>query len=305
MQAGRQEEIPGMWPYGRDILGDGEGSPRVRAISVALAAQIWNWADVSAFRAKHLDGGLLAADQVYKWIKTRPECERPPVWYLNNIPIDRLVAVADGSYLIPAALIAEARRNSAGGAPSANTRLLFFSTPQYKHASEPIHESGGVLDTLRQLAQDMAQDYDGLWEEWQAVTSILTGYAPLVPADAFPLPVRSGRRQTDKHLQLAAFTADQDALQTAPVNRLAAWNERFPQWTYKNTTNFGWDSRQALRRLLQQDEAEPVAEREYTAEEISIAHAEKRQQMGGRKAAVWGGEISKLLDDAKARDAGE
>lgn len=300
--------VPGMWPYDAPIIGDGASTPRIRAISAVLAAQMADFPGVRAFRAAYLGGELLSADQVDTWIKTRPESShdhRPAEW-LCDLAIEDLIAVADGSYIIPAPLIERARTTTRHNddAPYITRRWLVYATPKYDHAREPIHAAHGILDTLRTLARtlveyfavDLGVDEYGndrkirLWQEAQATTFILTGYAPLVPEDAFPLPARSGRRQTDKHAQLAAFVAHHDVLGTAPAERLAQWNERFPQWAYKNTTNFGWDSRQAIAR-------QPT----HTAAEVKTAFEEKRRQMGGTTSAIWGGEIDQLLEDAKRR----
>jgi hypothetical protein len=34
------------------------------------------------------------------------------------------------------------------------------------------------------------------------------------------------------------------------AQRREEWNRRFPDWPYLRDTNFGWDSKQAVRRLL-------------------------------------------------------
>lgn len=299
--------IPGMWPYDAPIIGDGPSTPRIRAISVVLAAQAAEFPEVQEFRDAYLGGKLLSADHVETWIKSRPESshDHSPAEWLCNIAIDDLIAVADGSYIVPTSLIEQARHARPNdNVPSITTRRLFYATPKYEHANEPIRAAHGILDTLRTVARtlvdyftvDLGVDDWGnkrkirLWREAQAASFILTGYTPLLPEDAFPLPARSGRRQTEKHLQLAAFMAHQDVLGTSPAERLALWNERFPQWAYKNTTNFGWDSRQAVAR-------QPT----YSAAEIKTAFEEKRRQMGGTKTAIWGGEIEQLLEDAKRR----
>lgn len=268
-------QVPGMWPYDADILSDEPSTTRLRAISVVWAAQAARFPDVREFRHKYLGDTLLAADQVESWVTTLPESSRPPARWLCNIPIERLIAVADGSYIVPKDIMEEAWQNSRDEsvAPTTRMRYLIYAIPTNDKASEPIRAAGGVLDTLRGIALRLVKfhggDDGGLWHEAQATTFVLTGYVPLVPFGAFPLPARSGRRQTEKHLQLAAFKAQQDALKTPPAEQLAIWNARFPQWSYKNTTNYGWDSRQALARL-------PV----YTPEHLKVAasFAEKQRQ---------------------------
>ena len=144
-------------------------------------------------------------------------------------------------------------RSKGEGEPYWNSRQLYFATPEYADANVSVPVAHGVLDTLWSLSLDLAGDLmQSDWEPSQATTFVLTGYAPLVPQSAYPLPARSGRRQTEKHLQLAAFTAQKEAEGLPLADRLAEWNQRYPRWAYRNTTNFGWDSRQAERRLIPQ-----------------------------------------------------
>src|SRR5258706_5403685 len=144
-----------------------------------------------------------------------------------------------------------------------------------------VHQ-GGILDRLRLLSRSTKARYG--WAEAQAVAFILTGLAPLIPSvmvrynDA-PVPATSRivltvdptlsprevtdkyrkarqylvgeyhREVSEKHLQLALFAATQlrgESLAT----RMAAWNQRFPQWAYSRESNFGWDSSQAKRRVV-------------------------------------------------------
>lgn len=258
-------EIPGMWPYDADIIGKGAGYPRLRAISVVLAAEASKREDVRQFRERYLGGKLLAANEMRGWFESLPEGTRPPARWFTNIPEERLIAVADGSCIIPAELMAQIINTAnPSEAPGYFTRALYFASPEaftatydFWYQCAPIRQAGGVLDTLRQLADRLASDAgprlatekDTRWTPAPAATFVLTGYAPLVADAAYPLPARSGRRQTDKHLQLAAFTAMREAERRTLAARMAEWNSRFPQWPYKNTTNFGWDSRQAIRRL--------------------------------------------------------
>lgn len=324
--------IAGMWPYGADILGNGPGTPRIRAISVVWAAQAAQQWEVIRYRTDVLGGSLLPADEIDTWLKTRPESKNPYAYWLHNIPVERLKRVDDGSYIIPAEIMAEAagNRGDDNELPSARTRILLYATPDHEWLSETIRSTGGILDTLRTIARDLVDlntqvapadiAVQKLWKEEHAATFVLTGYVPLVPEEAFPLPVRSGRRQTDKHLQLAAFTAQREAEGVSLAQRLTKWNERFPQWRYKQVTNFGWDSRQALRRLLpssdpnqeEQEQGRDLAaeggigiEKEYTAQEKAIAHAELARQHGGKHRASWTADTGRLLDEAQAREDDE
>jgi hypothetical protein len=296
-------QVPGMWAYRAAISGDGPGTPRMRAISVVLAAQAGMLGEVSKFREEYLEGKLLPADQVLQWVTKQPENALPPVWYLSDVPLDRLTAVADGSYIIPRDVVAEV---------SKNTRLLFFATPKYEAAHEAIHKTGGVLDTLRNVARELVEFYTpvapadehvpSLWKPEHAVTFILTGYVPLVTEQQYyGLPSRPGRRQTAKTLELAAFVAVRDAEGVTPEEQFSEWNSLFPAWAYKDLPHFAYDGRESLRRLEDVDELPTLPVHEHTAEELVAAHAEQQRQTG-RRIAVWGSDIDRLLEDAKQRD---
>lgn len=268
--------VPGMWPYDARVSGDGLGTPRLRAISVALAAAaITGNDDVARFRANHLGGNLLQAENVDTWIKAQSELKQEPALWLCNIPKGLLVAMPDGSYIIPAHLMRDAKMNGEKvrmvrqdpdlevavdlDLPRADTRDLHYATPKFEDTSVAICEYGGVFDELRTLACRLVSFQQAgfgapLWKEAQAATFILTGYAPLVPEQYFQqyfrLPSRPGRRQTAKGLELAAFATLRLAERVPPAQQFSEWNSRFPIWAYKDLPRFAYDGREAQRRLL-------------------------------------------------------
>lgn len=68
-------------------------------------------------------------------------------------------------------------------------------------------------------------------------------------------PPRRGRQgarpMSEKHITLAGFTTDhQDERLT---DRWHRWNAEYPQWAYERLTNFGWDSREAVRRVARKE----------------------------------------------------
>src|SRR5690348_6148243 len=104
-------QVPGMWPYDADITGKGESDPRIRAISVVLAAEaVKNDDEVRRFREKHLGGSLLTPDKIRAWIESLPESSQDPAWYLFDLPIASLVSVANGSYIIPEDVMSQTPR---------------------------------------------------------------------------------------------------------------------------------------------------------------------------------------------------
>ncbi|HEY7414331.1 MAG TPA: hypothetical protein VH593_03995, partial [Ktedonobacteraceae bacterium] len=150
--------IPGMWPYGLEILGEGPGTPRLRAISLVLAALEDISNEVLKFRAKYLRNlrnRLLSADQIDPWIERHLGMHHIPEQWFYGIPRSRLVAQKDGTYVIPKGVIVEAERHGPtdGDFPRIETRSLFYATPECERASEPIPLAGGILDELRTTAR--------------------------------------------------------------------------------------------------------------------------------------------------------
>jgi hypothetical protein len=110
--------------------------------------------------------------------------------------------------------------------------------------------AGGTLDRLRRLSLALADNYQ--WDPAQASTFVLTGLIPYSQAWAERLQgaLVRGRRPreiTPKHLELALFTVEREG---EPLTaRMTAWSSQHPEWKYAQVTNFGRDSREAVRRL--------------------------------------------------------
>jgi hypothetical protein len=241
---------------------------------VELAAEATDL-PVTEFRAAYLAGTLLAAEDVARWVEERSAHEGPPSWWLNDVPVERLQPVGregEGGYLIPPDVMASVPRT---------THYLWYATPE-QDCTDVAVRLGGVLDMLRHLAEELLE----LNPDWEpppppfptpeeietshlqglarAATFVLTGYAPLIDERSFPLPEGTGRRQTTKHLQLAAFTATRERVEGVPLAaRLAEWNARYPQWRYANTSSFGRDSRDGERRL--KERVGPVSKEDLLA----------------------------------------
>lgn len=146
----------------------------------------------------------------------------------------------------------------------------------------PVRE-GTPLDRLQQLSADLAARTT--WSEAQAALFVLTGLTPMITTmqsevqQNLELPGMSRivltvdpslsprevtdrfraarktfyqhrhRELSDKHVQLALFAA-LDAPEDTVAARMATWNNRFPDWAYKQESNFSRDSLQAQRRLI-------------------------------------------------------
>jgi hypothetical protein len=260
---------------------------RERAISQVLAAVTDRQDEtVAQFRRDHLNGDTIAPGEVRDWVRRTAASDGAASSFIANVPWEAFqYNKQDGSYTLPKDWANALRFNKPivprrDGGVDISTLGRIESDPclisqdlQYVAPAsddnlrqEPIGEpvrAGGVLYELRRLAfyllgaheywaDDPRQPYEyrRLWGEARAATFVLTGYAPLVAEELFPLPSYRGmHRQSAKHLQLAVFTERRAGEPLA--TRMDEWNRRFPAWGYLRTTNFGWDSSQAVKRLMQ------------------------------------------------------
>jgi hypothetical protein len=259
---------------------------RERAISQVLAAESERQDEpLERFRSRHLGGETIAPGEVRDWIRHTAASDGEASFFVRNLPWDALKLNEDGSRTLSREWVdalrfrkpilptrgGEFETDTLGSAedfsPSTGPQYLQYIAPASDDnvRQEPIGQEvsvGGVLYELQRLAfyllgvhEYWAEDprlpaeYRRLWGEARAVTFVLTGFAPLVAEELFPLPTYRGmHRQSAKHLQLAVFTARRDGEPIA--TRLKEWNDRFPEWGYVRSTNFSWDSSQAVKRLM-------------------------------------------------------
>jgi hypothetical protein len=137
------------------------------------------------------------------------------------------------------------------GGTSPSGALTLYSSPD----ARPVHgrttvRAGATLDRLRRLSVALADNYQ--WDPEQASTFMLTGLVPYSQAWVERLrgALVRGRRPREispKHLELALFTAEREGEPLAV--RMTAWNAQHSEWAYAQITNFGRDSREAVRRL--------------------------------------------------------
>lgn len=257
---------------------------RTVAISQILAAQCDLQDErVAHFRKERLEGKLLVPDAIKQWIEQMQDQDGTPSLFIQGLPWEALEQQKDGSYVLQQPWVAELMKevlsipvspgigvNDAWSDPEERPHLqlkfLWYTEPDIGEDKVPAKavRAGGILDGLRQLSVSLLRNYPMWGSDAQeepatrrarglarAATYVLTGYAPLIDESSFPL--RSGKGvhpQSAKHLQLAVFTVHHTGEKLA--DRMAEWNRQFPDWAYTRTTNFGWDSRQALRRLMQE-----------------------------------------------------
>lgn len=143
--------------------------------------------------------------------------------------------------------------------------------------------SGGVLDELRQISEMLSARFG--WRAAEATGFVLSGSVPSISmlsaqTEIWDIPAlrrlilridpamsprqlmlnyRSQRTAAlaaksrsigEKHLKLALFKATRPAGETC-AQSAAVWNQRYPQWSYKQlSTNFCRDALRARRRIL-------------------------------------------------------
>jgi hypothetical protein len=174
--------------------------------------------------------------------------------------------------------------------PGYGHRTLRFISYSISASGFPMEAScltsaGGLLEELREISEELSRHY--LWHPAQATMFVLTAAVPSVPwfsikySLGFPTAVSrveltidpamspvevaaeyrrirqsvvKGRPRalSEKHLQLASFTADMEESDPWEARR-TGWNKEYPRWRYDDLNNFRRDCRQAAKRLLWPD----------------------------------------------------
>jgi len=287
-----------------------EGGPdeaRLRAISRVMAAQAGREESVRRFRADLLGGNLLAPDQIEAWIQRQVEHDGEASFWLSGVAVnpEEIQGEPNGYVKVGPFRIQPNWSRKSHEEPSLSRHMLYFIAPERPLGSEPVR-AGGVLETLRQRAKEMT---DGdppqyWWEPQQAVTFILTGHIPLAKKHIEMHPRRRGQRDmSQRHLELAVFTEEHTGETLAA--RMTVWNAEHPEWAYKQTTTFGWDSRQSVKRLLgiletpgKRDEDEK--QRPGTRD---IVHAFGQRE--DERSGVWTSDVKPATQQGETRQGGE
>jgi hypothetical protein len=266
---------------------DGEpsaGQERAWALSQLVAHYAKEDPGVVAFRAKHLNAGLIRWANVEKWISEASELDGDRSASVTlTLPTDTTIeSNPDGTRKIdpPIAKVVGRIKYSVG--------TLAYALPGDRSVRRLAVTSGGVLDRLSRLADSLADSFG--WNPAQATVFILAGVTPLIapvrvttpavkirygtdvgwarritldvdPAatpqevlDAFTSArdqhsPTSRRRLSVKHLRLAAFAGAEHA-DKPWAERHRLWNEKFPEWAYPAESNFRRDAAVAQRRVL-------------------------------------------------------
>lgn len=256
---------------------------RMYALSEVFAAEANQDAGVVAFRQEVLGGQLLAYEEVEAWIDRQAEADGPVTRYLMNVPLPDGAAVdhdAAGVFTRDPLTISENGHRAEG----VQIFTLDYQIPdsEWKHVRPT--RLGGELESLRQLSEGLAKRYR--WHAGQATVFVLTGITPLLTSCVegavlrFDRPVLSRitlsldpvvspkevmdhyrnlrqrmlqgeryRTQDHKALRLAVFYAERPDGETWR-ERMAAWNDQYPDWPAKDEGQFGRDCRLAYQRLM-------------------------------------------------------
>lgn len=235
--------------------------------------------EVQRFREEVLGGRLLSPEEVPKWIEEQAKKEGHTITVSFNVSIEKNQEVEE----FERQAVEHAKHALESGQYGMKLTLLSYLAPPstwQKHI--PIRKDG-VLGRLKQLAKK----FDGFWGEAQAVWLILTGEALPIPSaktsltfrtrgvpritlevsphlkpeavaalyaqarrgdflDFPPASKKTRRPLTEKHLTLAVFAVEEEGSWQELLNR---WNEKYPQWQYKEKRTFARDAKAAYRRV--------------------------------------------------------
>lgn len=286
----------------------------VRALSILVAQDAAKDPEVKAFRSDVFGGKLLSFEAVEGWLLEQFNADGLPTWWLEYIPIsgtlmnegfvktspqeqteygtfkpdvfvkifsdeqpiDQVALQIHLPLSIPMRLLMD----------FFHFRLLSYGTPGSNDTKEIPTARNGILERLRLLSRQLAQEYS--WSEAEATIFILTGSIPeIIQVDSTAIARKQsalsrivltvdpslspkevaehyrkicqdviGTRHRDlseKHMQLAIFAAKQPEDRTW-LEKMTEWNRAHPvEWNYVEVSNFSHDCLQARRRLLRSE----------------------------------------------------
>lgn len=229
------------------------GEERRIAISRILAAEANRDDHVHDFRVQALNERLLPLREVDTWIRQQAERDGPSTYWLSGVALkaDDIRELKNGWVSIPELHIHPARDVELSEQPSISRRFVVYLRDSRLHSMQmqPV-TVGGILDRLRRHADILHEEY--LWDRAQAATFLLTSWVPyawLYESELVALRGRKPREMGRKSLELAVFTAERSKKETLAA-RMSMWNSLHPEWAYTATTNFGWQSQDAIKRLV-------------------------------------------------------
>jgi hypothetical protein len=231
--------------------------------------------EVQKFRLEVLGGKLLSPEEAPKWIEEQANKEQ------HTLTISFDVTAGEGwedRLLEEVKQFVKAEKTGSLWSHGLSLTVLDYISPpsQWVHRV-PINKKG-VLGRLKRLAKK----FSGFWNEASAVHFILTGQPAVIsPARIGRTIVKWGvpriklevsphlrheevaklylkvkeeheqdfgktRKLSEKHLTLAVFVVEEEGSWQELLNK---WNEKYPQWRYKEKRTFARDAKVAYERV--------------------------------------------------------
>jgi len=265
------------------------GDP-LETISALAAIKAGKEPGLAEFRSAQLEGRLLSFAEIQPFIYEAARKDGAPTMYLS-------IPWPEGT-----ALVYDERTMSMTVSPPIvveDLQARGFVGTRYDYLEYPIDDSGGkdicrvsrggILDTLRRLADQLAEGLG--WRPIEAVAFVLTGFVPSLPPVTATLdhkcylPAASGldlrvnllatvddvnelilwmrqqllgrqpRRSTRKHLALAVFAFEHRAKGETWAEIMVAWNaqeaHKHLNGTYEEQRLFRRDATKTLKGLLE------------------------------------------------------
>jgi hypothetical protein len=238
-----------------------------KALSILIAKEAEEDPLVRAFRSRALHERLLSVDALPSWITRQSEADGEPTLWLTGIPIPpgHEIEIAGGEVTTRPPLTVSKLHPARG----TQRRFLRYRAPGEQRAWAIPTAAEGVLEWLRVLVLftltggvplvELAQVSVHLSLSTKALTRInLTIDPALSPREVAGVYGRVRQRVvgqrhrnlSEKHCALASFVAVRPK-EERWSDRLRAWNRQYPNWAYKQESNFRRDSVNSRNRLLQ------------------------------------------------------
>lgn len=218
-------------------------------------------------------------DDVESWVEARAEANKPPTPFVRFPVMDGGINISKGRIRLEK----PTKVDELPPGSSIQVESLSYAIPDSSYARILPVKANTELFRLARLGKSLAKRYR--WQDAQATVFLLTDLPPLVQtltvstemrypiqtlgriiieadptmppktvADAYRearSEILRGRPRaiSKKHVELVLFCDGQPNDETWS-DRMDAWNEAHPDWTYSEVKNFIRDANQGLRRLL-------------------------------------------------------
>jgi hypothetical protein len=243
--------------------------------SKVIAYEIGNLPFLKDFRRKYLNNQLIPIEKIDGWIKEMAKKDGQSTINAKR-KISKIEIKSNGE--IVHCFDENSRWQFEGPV------LLQYPSSSGWTEYVPINMEG-VLGCLKTVAERLIKHYCPMWQEGQAVAFILTGLVPLIPKirstvtlnsmgicfitlkfDARLTPQELAKQYgklrkkilgskivkplSKKHLKLAEFVVDNKKEGITWEKLMHLWNEKYPEWAYKNYRLFYRDGNAAIKRIM-------------------------------------------------------